>query len=117
MTHHDPRPTTDPDDLESVPVRPREQRGAVVSVRLSARDAAMLAELASRSGVSVSEFSRRVLRQAISNHWQLQVWRRQTTLVFPSLTGGDFSSRWFVTDQPEDTAWWVEGCERSVGTP
>lgn len=102
-------------------MRAREQRGAVVSVRMSTEDAAMLAELAERAGVSVSELSRRVLRQAIHTHWQPHVWSRLHTVAFPVVpiaTGGDFTRKWFEPEgRAEDTiVWRFDGCERSVGT-
>ena len=59
------------DDYEEVEVRPRKNRGAVVSVRLNSEDAQRLAAMAERTDLSVSELARRMIRQAIYTPWRL----------------------------------------------
>lgn len=71
MTQAKIEKTTNPDDLEEVDVRPRKNRGAVISVRLTPDEAQRLAKMASRTGLSVSELARRSLRDTIYTPWRL----------------------------------------------
>jgi hypothetical protein len=83
------------EDLEEVEVRPRQNRGAVISVRLTADEAQRLAEAASRTGLSVSELARRTIRQAIYTPWRLAGFGSASAPVvivgMLQFTGGDYA--------------------------
>jgi hypothetical protein len=104
MSTHDPQPTEAPEDLEEVEVRPRKQRGAVISVRLDATEAQLLADAAQRAGMSVSEFGRNALRKAITSQWRIRVWsaHRAWLMVVPQETGGDYTRQWLHYEPDPD---------------
>ena len=85
------------DDYEEVEVRPRQNRGAVISVRLGSDDAQRLALMAERTGLSVSELARRAIRQAIHTPWRLFGFGSSvgSVVIVGSIqyTGGDFGPR------------------------
>lgn len=71
----DTTPNTPNDEpLERVTVEPRSSRGAVLSVRLTAGEAQTVAARAEKSGISVSEYARRVIQQSLGTPWRLMVW-------------------------------------------
>jgi hypothetical protein len=80
------------DELEAVEVKPRTNRGAVVSVRLASDEAQKVARRAEKAGLSLSEFARRLLRRSITTSWKIMVWDAQAPVVFrtPPQTGGDY---------------------------
>jgi hypothetical protein len=102
MTPQKIGPTEHPEDLEEVDVRPRQSRGAVISVRLTSDEAQRLAEMASRSGLSVSELARRTLRHAIHTPWRLTgIGSAVAPVVIVGMiqyTGGDYGGREVVVD-------------------
>ncbi|MGO9976028.1 MAG: ribbon-helix-helix protein, CopG family [Solirubrobacteraceae bacterium] len=85
------------DDFEEVEVRPRQNRGAVISVRLSSDDAQRFAEMAEHTGLSVSELARRTIRQAIHTPWRLFGFGSTVgaVVIVGSIqyTGGDYGPR------------------------
>jgi len=87
------RSTEEPAELERVELKERTSRGVVISVRLTSPEATAVAERAKKSGVSVSEYARRSLRNSLVGHWQLRVWDGMAalSLAVPPNTGGDYS--------------------------
>jgi Mobilization protein NikA len=81
------------EELERVELKGRTSRGVVISVRLTSPEATAVAEHAKKSGVSVSEYARRALRNSLAGHWQLRVWDGMAalSLAVPPNTGGDYA--------------------------
>lgn len=89
-------------DLEPVALKPRTARGAVVSVRLPAGEAEALAARAESAGLSLSDFTRRLLRRSIQPGWRVLVWSGQApvTLGGPPQTGGAYNRQSTDTAAP-----------------
>ena len=87
------RSTDKPTEIERVELKERTSRGVVISVRLTSPEATAVAEHAKKSGVSVSEYARRALRNSLVGHWQLHVWDGMAalSLAIPPNTGGDYA--------------------------
>lgn len=110
-------PTTDPDDLEEVEVRPRSTRGAVVSVRLTPIEASALSAMATRAGTSVSELTRGILRDAISTQWHVHVWGNQGPVVYHQPTGGEFATIFGERAATHGRVVWWETHDSSTAVP
>lgn len=97
MTNPEELRTNNPDDLEEVDVRPRQSRGVVISVRVSAAEAEIISTIAERAGMSISEFARQALKRAASNSWRLNgagsVNQAEFTTGPPPPTGGAYGRR------------------------
>lgn len=80
---------------ERVELKSRENRGAVVSVRLTPSEAQRVAARAKREGISVSEYARQTLLRSLLAPWQLKISNGHGPLIVgaPPHTGGDYGRR------------------------
>jgi hypothetical protein len=87
---------------ERVELKGRENRGVVISIRITASEAQRVAARAESEGLSVSEYARRAVLRSLSTSWMLKISNGQGPLIVgaPPHTGGDYGRRSEWVEEP-----------------